>query len=96
MPTALRDAFLVLPSSERALLRLHFLDGLNLERLGVVFQVSRATAGRMMLNARERLLQDTLALLSERLRLKPAELESLLGALRSKLDVSLQTLLREA
>jgi len=92
---ALRDAFIALPAPRRALLRLHFLDGLNLERLGVVFNVSRATAGRMMLSAREQVLQDTLALLRQRLRLGPAELESLLGALRSKLDLSLQTLLRE-
>ena len=95
MPRALRDAFAALPSRDRALLRMHFLDGLNLERLGLVFQVSRATAGRMMLATRTRLLDDTLALLRARLSLQPEELESLLGALRSKLDVSLHALFRE-
>ena len=95
VPRPLRDAFAALPSRDRALLRMHFLDGLNLERLGLVFQVSRATAGRMMLATRTRLLDDTLALLRARLSLQPEELESLLGALRSKLDVSLHALFRE-
>ena len=92
---ALRDAFEALEGRDRALLRMHFLDGLNLDRLGLVFQVSRATAGRMMLAARNRLLEGTLAVMRERLRVGPEELASLLGALRSKLDVSLHALLRE-
>ena len=48
-----------------------------------------------MLAAREKLLEDTLALLRQRLGLSHQELQSLLGALRSKLDVSLHALLRE-
>ncbi len=92
---ALREAFESLERRDRALLRLHFLDGLNLERLGMVFQVSRATAGRMMLAARTELFEQTLRLLRSRLRIDHQELESLLGALRSGLDVSLHALLRE-
>jgi len=92
---ALREAFEALEGRDRALLRMHFLDGLNLERLGLVFQVSRATAGRMMFTARTRLLEQTLALLRERLGVGSSELASLLGDLRSRLDVSLHALLRE-
>jgi RNA polymerase sigma-70 factor (ECF subfamily) len=95
LPAALRDAFAALESRDRALLRMHFLDGLNLERLGIAFQVSRATAGRMLLAARTRLLDGTLGLLGDRLGLRPEEVQSLVGVLRSKLEVSLRVILRE-
>jgi RNA polymerase sigma-70 factor (ECF subfamily) len=90
---AFADAFQGLSAQQRSLFRLHYLDGLNIERIGAVFSVSRATVGRMMIAAREQLLEDTLALLQERLRVSVAELQSLLGLVRSQLEVSLRTLL---
>ena len=48
-----------------------------------------------MLAARQRLLEGTLRLMGERLHLDPTELESLLGVLRSGLEVSLPGLLAE-
>ena len=49
---AFRAAFAALPAEERLLLRLHFVDGLNLDRLAVALYCSRATAGRRLLAAR--------------------------------------------
>jgi hypothetical protein len=46
-----------------------------------------------MISARARLRAETLRLLGESLQASPAELESLLGVVRSKLDVSLGGLL---
>jgi hypothetical protein len=49
-----------------------------------------------MITARARLHEETLRLLGESLRVTPAELESLLAVVRSKLDVSLGALLGPA
>jgi len=93
---AFHDAFAALDPEERNLFRLFYLDGLNLDALAVVLQISRATAGRRMLAARQRLLDETLRLLGDRLRVSPAELQSLLGVVRSGLEISLGALLQEA
>jgi RNA polymerase sigma-70 factor (ECF subfamily) len=93
---AFHDAFAALDPDERNLFRLFYLDGLNLDALAVVLQISRATAGRRMLAARRRILDETLALLGARLRVDAAELESLLGVVRSGLEISLRALLQEA
>jgi RNA polymerase sigma-70 factor, ECF subfamily len=54
---ALRGAFACLTAEERTVLRLHFVDGLNLEQTGAVLGLSRATVGRRLIAARERLLE---------------------------------------
>lgn len=92
---AFADAFAALDAEERNLFRLFYLDGLNLDRIAKLLQVSRATAGRRMLAARQRLLAGTLALVGQRLEVDPDELESLLGVVRSRLEISLPGLLAE-
>lgn len=92
---ALRAAFAGLSARERTLLRMHYLDGLNIDRLGLVFNVHRATVARWIAAAREGLLERTMAQLGERLRLGAGELASLLAVLRTGLEVSLRSLLAE-
>jgi RNA polymerase sigma-70 factor (ECF subfamily) len=92
---ALREAFAALQPRDRVVFRMHFLDGLNIERIGVVFQVHRATVARWIAAGREELCERTLALLGDKLRLDAKELESLLALVRSQLDLSLRTILRE-
>jgi RNA polymerase sigma-70 factor (ECF subfamily) len=92
---ALRDAFTILTAEERAVLRLHFVDKLNIERIGGVLGLSRATVGRRVIAGRERLLAESMRLLSDRLAATPTEIESLLGVLRSKLEVSLGALVEQ-
>ncbi len=91
--SAFRDAFDALTPEERSVMRLFFVDGLNLDRIGDALGLSRATVGRRMIRARERLLEETLRLLGDRLRATPTELESLLAVVRSKLEISLAALL---
>jgi RNA polymerase sigma-70 factor (ECF subfamily) len=90
---ALRTAFESLTARERTLFRMHFIDGLNIDRIGVVFSVHRATVARWLAAAREKLLDRTMAQLGDELKLDPEELVSLLRVVRSALDVSLQGLL---
>jgi RNA polymerase sigma-70 factor (ECF subfamily) len=91
---AFEAAMASLTAAERTLLRLHFVDGLALEQLAVVEQVSRATAGRRLLELRRRLAADTRARLQATLHVEGRELESMVGLLQSQLVLSLSRILR--
>lgn len=92
--TAFQQGAARLEPMERNLLRLHFVDGLGVDRLAVLLSTSRASAGRRLLAAREALVAATLDELRGRLRLEGAELDSLLAVVRSKLHLSFGALLR--
>jgi RNA polymerase sigma-70 factor, ECF subfamily len=86
---ALRAALAALPERERALLRMHHLHGLTMDRLATMYGESRSSVARHVAQARERLLRLTRHELAARLKLEGRELESLLGLVRSRLDLNL-------
>jgi RNA polymerase sigma-70 factor (ECF subfamily) len=90
---AIRESLASLSPKERALLRMHLGERMSVDRLGVVYRVSRATAARWLAAAREQLLERTHRHLREKLRLTPSELDSLGALVRSQLDVSVVRLL---
>jgi RNA polymerase sigma-70 factor, ECF subfamily len=90
---ALREALAAMPERERALLRLHHLHGLTMDRLATMYGESRSNIARHVAQARERLLRLTRHELQARLKLEDRELESLLGLVNSRLDLSLGGLL---
>jgi RNA polymerase sigma-70 factor (ECF subfamily) len=92
---AVRVAMTRLLPKQRTLLRLHLLDGLTIDVLGVHYKVSRATAARWLAGAREALAEGTRAELVEKLGLTPSQYESLARLLQNRLDVSVASLLRE-
>jgi RNA polymerase sigma-70 factor (ECF subfamily) len=92
---ALGDAMRALTTREATLLRLHYADGLPLERLARVYRVSTASASRWVTRARERLVELTFARLGAQLAMSGRELTSLTLALRSQIDLSLSALLRK-
>ena len=85
---AFREALGGLSPRDKNVLRL-YLGGLNIERIGVCYGVHRATVARWIGDARERLLGDTRARLAGNLQLKASEVDSLVGLLRSQVEVSL-------
>ena len=91
---ALRTAFLGLPREQRHALRLHFAGGQTGEQIATLLKVNRATVVRWLSSARTALFHDMRRLLRDRLRLTPAELDSLTELVRSQLDVNLSGLLR--
>ncbi|MDC0676070.1 sigma-70 family RNA polymerase sigma factor [Nannocystis radixulma] len=91
---ALRDALAGLATDERNVLRLYFLDRLSVDRIAAVYGIHRATAARWVMRGREALLRGTQALLERQLGVEPAEVESILGLVRSQLDVSISGLFR--
>jgi RNA polymerase sigma-70 factor (ECF subfamily) len=86
---AFRAALAALSHRERAVLRLHLVSGLNIDRIGVCYRVHRATAARWLVHARERLLSEMQRSLVERLKLAPTEATSLARLLRSQIDVTM-------
>jgi RNA polymerase sigma-70 factor (ECF subfamily) len=83
-----------LVSRDRNLLRLHLLGGVTLDQLAAMYGVHRATVVRWLSSARAQVLATTRATLRERLQLRPSELESLLGLAESRLDLSVERMLR--
>jgi RNA polymerase sigma-70 factor (ECF subfamily) len=93
---AFRSAFRALSAEDRVILRLHFAEGLNLDRLAVALGFSRATAGRRIQAARAHVRDETMRLLEAELDASREEIESVLAALRSHLDLSLSALVTAA
>ncbi|MFY2560671.1 sigma-70 family RNA polymerase sigma factor [Corallococcus terminator] len=91
---ALSGALASLSPRERTVLRLHVVDGVSLESIGVMYRAHKSTVSRWVSNARQTVLVGVRERLAERLRLSSGELHSLMHAVRSQLDLSLSGLLR--
>lgn len=87
---ALRAALGDLDPKERTLLKLVYVDGVALDRLGVTYGVHKSTVSRWVSAAKEKVLAETFRRASVALSLdNPKEIESLLLLVRSELDLSL-------
>jgi RNA polymerase sigma-70 factor (ECF subfamily) len=91
---SLRAALQRLSAEDRELLRLHYIQGDSLEKIGRRYQVDRSTASRRVAAARRFLLSETKRELERRTAITPSSRDSLLVALRSKINISLETLLK--
>ena len=93
---AFRDALAARPARERNLLRFHYLERLTPARIGTLYGVHRTTVMRWLDAATEALLAATRANLIARLGLSSSECDSLIELVKSRLDVTLDALLRPA
>jgi RNA polymerase sigma-70 factor (ECF subfamily) len=82
-----------LPSTDRGILRLHLLERLNIDEIAALHDVHRATAARWLTRIRHHIGEHTREALRARLRLDASELDSLLRAVDSRLDLSLSRIL---
>lgn len=78
---------------ERTLLRLHLIGGVTLEKLAAMHGVHRATVVRWLAAARATILSETKKGISDAMQLHGTELESLMQAIESRLDVSVERML---
>lgn len=96
--TELEEAFRTtlgsLEARDRAVLALHFLEGMRAEAIAAIYQVSARTVERWIASARERILDETRRLLAGKLRIAPSQVETLLGLVHSQFDVSICKVLR--
>jgi RNA polymerase sigma-70 factor (ECF subfamily) len=81
-----------LSDRQRTILRQQLLDGLSIDEIGALYRIHRATAARWLEQARQQVLENTRALLLERLQVRPQELDSIIRLIRSRLEVSLRQL----
>jgi RNA polymerase sigma-70 factor (ECF subfamily) len=90
-----REALEALPGRDRNLLRYHFLEGLSVDEIGVIYGVHRATAARWLVRVRESLEQGTLTAMMGALAVSRPEVESILRLIRSNLDASIASFLEQ-
>lgn len=91
---AFADAVRGLPARDVTLLRLHFLDGLPVERIAPLYDVSRSTAYRQVTGAKQRLLAETRRLLADRLNITAGQLDTMIRLAQSQIDIDLGDLLK--
>jgi RNA polymerase sigma-70 factor len=90
---AFSAALAALDPVDRAMLRLCFVDGVGLEGIGRIYQLSKSAVSRRLSRCRAMLLADVKARLNASLGIAPTELHSLLEQVRSTLHLSLPRLL---
>jgi RNA polymerase sigma-70 factor (ECF subfamily) len=90
---ALEEALAGLSNRDKAVLRFHFVEGLNIEAIGTIYRVHRATVARWLVEIRSRVFATAREKLAVDLRLSPSELRSLLGLVREELHLSISRVL---
>jgi RNA polymerase sigma-70 factor, ECF subfamily len=91
--SAVRTAVARLDPRQRTVLRLHYVDGLGIDKICVLYNVGRSTIARWLVDTRERLRAEIRAELHRSLGVTGRECESLAAALYSQLTLSLGSLL---
>jgi RNA polymerase sigma-70 factor, ECF subfamily len=92
---AFQEGLSALDARSRNLLRLSYVDRLTIDQLGTMYGTHRATAARWLNAARDELMAGTRERLAQRLKLTQSDLSSLLGALQSNLEISINRLLKD-
>ena len=87
-----REALAALPSEDRAVLRLRYMDGLGVGQIATLRGVHRSTVTRWLSTVQATVFGETLRLLKGRLGSTNTELESLVGLLHSRADFTLHDL----
>lgn len=92
---AFQDAFERLSPRDRNVLRYEYIEGLNIDQIGVLYDVHRATIARWRAAARTSLFRETKKIFEDDLKTNAQEFESIMRLIESQLDVSLPRLLHD-
>lgn len=93
--SAIEAAIAELSAEERALMRLHFVDGLTIDDLASVYAVHRATTARRLARIRGAIFERARAQAMSALGIGETEFESLMGVMLSRLDLTIKRLLND-
>jgi RNA polymerase sigma-70 factor (ECF subfamily) len=91
---ALSEAIAALDSRSKMLLRLQFVRGVSVEKIGKMYGVSQSTASRWLADTRETIREGLDRLMRSHLDVSRDELASLAGLVASDLDLSMSRLLK--
>ncbi len=92
----LEAVLLRLPRDQRAILRLHFVDGLTVRAIGKLQRVNASTVSRWITQARTDMVNETRARLRHQLMVDDRALDSLLAMVESQVDLTLSRVLASA
>jgi RNA polymerase sigma-70 factor (ECF subfamily) len=93
MRASLESALGSMSRRDRLLLHQHVVQGLTIDQLGQLYGVHRSTAARWIVGARSLVCARAQEILAARLGVEQSDLESLLGELRERIDMSVRRLL---
>lgn len=93
---AFSTALLSLESGERNLLRYHWVSGLSIDQIGIIYHIHRATAARRIIRVRDALMNATRNELAHRIKIGTDELDSVMALIHSRLEASVFRLLGES
>jgi RNA polymerase sigma-70 factor (ECF subfamily) len=82
-----------LPAADRALLRMHHLEGLGIDPLATMLGIHRASVARRLAKVRARLLEATQAQLLARCGVPAEELDAFMAEVRSRFQLSVRRFL---
>jgi RNA polymerase sigma-70 factor (ECF subfamily) len=90
---AITAAIAALSDRDKAVYRMHLVDGVTLQNIGRAYGVHHTTVLRWLEAARERILEETKRLLRDELKVNAAEFDSLVRLLISQLNVNVSRIL---
>jgi RNA polymerase sigma-70 factor (ECF subfamily) len=90
----LEECLAALPAEDKALLRFHLVERLNIDQLSTIYRAHRATLARRLVRIRAELLDDFRDRFAMRWGASPSEVRSLVRVLRDEIHVSAERLLR--
>jgi RNA polymerase sigma-70 factor, ECF subfamily len=90
---ALEGALRALTPREKTVLRLHLVDGLNIETIGTIYRVHRATVARWLVSARGHVYEHVRRTLRLELRTTSSELRSMVDLFRADVQLSVRRVL---
>lgn len=93
---AFRTALDTLSPEERNMLRLHFAEGVPLDRIGKLYEAHKSTVSRWLARARETLLKEMRQVLAERLNLAHTDVDSLIRLAVRHFELSLLTVFKRS
>ncbi len=91
---AFRGAIHTLDDRQKNLIRLHYGDGVGVERLGQMYRVHFSTISRWLASARDKLFDETRAAVRAELGVDNREFEEVMELVQSKLDLTISLFVR--
>jgi RNA polymerase sigma-70 factor (ECF subfamily) len=93
LETAIQEQVATLSAHDRAVLRLHVIEGVSIEKIAASYGVHRVTVARWVWKAGESILDGLRRRFNDRFGIVPQEFESLARLARSQLSLNLRDLL---
>ena len=92
--TSFQEAFTRLTPRQRNVLRHQYIEGLNLDRIALLYDVARSTVAYWRSGAREKLFKETRAIFRKKIGISNDEFASIMRLIDSQLEVSMSRILR--